>query len=134
MALEGADGANDLEQLKRWFEEFRGTRMTRGRLPEPLWKQAAEMARRYGLNPTAQALGLDYNRLKKRMGTSPDRAKRTKKEVTIPAFVELIGSGPTVIAECQVEVESEHGAKLRLQLKSVTPSELASLLRAFVGE
>ena len=90
--------------------------------------------RRYGLNPTAQGLGLDYNRLKKRMGTSPDRAKRTKKEVTIPAFVELIGSGPIAIAECQVEVESEHGAKLRLQLKSLTPGELASLLRAFVGE
>ena len=44
MALEGAAGANDLEQLRRRFEEFRGTRMTRGRLPEPLWKQAAEMA------------------------------------------------------------------------------------------
>ena len=134
MALEGADSANDLEQLKRRFEEFRGTRMTRGRLPEPLWKQAAEMARRYGLNPTAQALGLDYNRLKKRMGTSPDRAKRTKKEVTIPAFVELIGSGPRMTTECQVEVESEHGAKLRLQLKGVTPGELASLIRAFVGQ
>jgi len=26
------DGANDLKQLKRRFEEFRGTRMTRGRL------------------------------------------------------------------------------------------------------
>jgi hypothetical protein len=27
-------------------------------------------------------------------------------------------------------VESEHGAKLRLQLKGVTPGELASLIRA----
>ena len=41
MALEAAEETNDLEQLKRRFEEFRGTRMTRGRLTEPLWKQAA---------------------------------------------------------------------------------------------
>ena len=120
MALEGADETNDLEQFKRRFEEFRGGRISRGRLPEPLWKQAA--------------LGLDYNRLKERMGTSPDRVKRMKKEVPIPAFVELIGPGPAMTTECQVEVESERGAKLRLHLKGVTSNELASLLRAFVGQ
>jgi hypothetical protein len=135
MTEAGVDGTNDLEQLKRRFEEFRGTRVSRGRLPEPLWKQAAELARHYGLNPTAQALRLDYNRLKKRMGTSsPKGAKRTKKEVPIPAFVELIGPGPTMTTEYQVEVESDRGAKLRLQLKGIATSELAGLIRAFVGQ
>src|ERR1700747_2933939 len=108
MAQEAVEGENDLDQLRRRFEECRSTRTSRGRLPEPLWKQAAELARHYGLNPTAQALRLDYNQLKKRMGTR-DRAKRTKKEV-IPEFVELIGPGPSMTTECQVEVESERDA------------------------
>lgn len=134
MAQEEADGTNELEQLKRRFEEFRSTRMSRGRLPEPLWKQAAEVARRHGLNPTAQALGLDYSRLKKRMAAPADRAKRTNKKASIPAFVELIGPGPAAMAECQVEVESDRGAKLRLQLKGVATTELASLIRTFIGQ
>jgi hypothetical protein len=134
MAQEAAEGTKDLEQLRRRFEEFRSTRTSRGRLPEPLWKEAAELAKRYGLNPTAQALGLDYNRLKKRMAAPSDRAKRTKKEVPIPAFVELIGPGPTAAPECQVEVESDRGTKLRLELKGVAASELASLIRAFIGQ
>jgi hypothetical protein len=64
MAQQVADGANDLEQLKRRFEEFRSLRPSRGRLPQSLWKEAAEAAIRYGLNPIAQALRLDYNRLR----------------------------------------------------------------------
>jgi hypothetical protein len=51
---------NDLEQLKQKFEEFQSIRTSRGRLPEALWKEAAEAAKRYGLNPTAHALRLDY--------------------------------------------------------------------------
>ena len=135
MAQEAVAVENDLDQLRRRFEEFRSTRGSRGRLPEPLWKEAAELARHYGLNPTAQALGLDYNQLKKRVAAAPaDRAKRTKREVPVPAFVELMGSRPSAAAECQVEVESERGAKLRLELKGVATSELASLIRAFIGQ
>jgi hypothetical protein len=134
MVPEAADGMDELEQLKRRFEEFRSAQRSRGRLPEALWKEAAELARCYGLNPTAQALRLDYNALKKRMAVAPDRAKRRKKEGPAPAFVELIGPGPSVTTECQVEVESEKGAKLRLELKGVATTELASLIRAFIGQ
>jgi hypothetical protein len=71
LAQEVGNGPNDLEQLKRRFEEFRNLRPSRGRIPQALWKEAAEAARRYGLNPTAQALRLDYNRLKKHMAGKP---------------------------------------------------------------
>ncbi|HEX4170025.1 MAG TPA: hypothetical protein VHZ55_31545 [Bryobacteraceae bacterium] len=134
MTQETTDGADDLERLKRRFEEFRSTQTSRGRLPARLWKEAAEVAKSYGLNPTAEALRLDYNRLKQRMAAVPDRAKRSKKEAPVPAFVELIGPGSLAITECHVEVESEKGAKLRLELKGVATTELASLIRAFVGQ
>jgi hypothetical protein len=103
-------------------------------LPEPLWKEAAEMARRYGVNPTAQALRLDYNRLKKRMLAAPDSVQRKANRTPAPAFLELIGPGPTATTECQVEVESGAGATLRLALKSVATSELGLLIRAFLGQ
>jgi hypothetical protein len=51
-AQEVAEKPNDLEQLKRRFEEFQSLRTSRGRLPQALWKEAAEAAKRYGLNPT----------------------------------------------------------------------------------
>ena len=131
MAQESTNAQDELEQLRRRFEEFRNAQTSRGRLPEPLWKEAAELAGRYGLNATARALRLDYNGLKKRM-EMPDRPKRHRK-AAVPAFVELVGPAPGGVTDCSVEVESGQGAKLRLDLKGVAITELAGLIRAFIG-
>ena len=79
--------------ISRRFEEFQITQPSRGHLPEPLWRKAAELATRYGLNATVRALRLDYNGLKKRMEV-PDRPKRERKETAVPAFVELVRPVP----------------------------------------
>jgi hypothetical protein len=134
MTQEAVVGVNDLEQLQRRFEEFRNLRPSRGRLPAGLWKEAAEAARRFGLNPTAQALRLDYNRLKKHMAAVSAPMKQRKQVAPGPAFVELIGAVPQVTTDCRIEVESDRGAKLRLELKGVPTSELASLIRGFTGQ
>jgi hypothetical protein len=133
MAQESMNVQNELEQLRRRFEEFRNAQTSRGRLPEPLWKEAAELAGRYGLNPTARALRLDYNGLKKRMEV-PNLPKRHRKETAAPAFVELVGPAPSGVTSCSVEIESGQGAKLRLDLKGVATTELAGLIRAFIGQ
>ena len=134
MTQEAVMGLNDLEQLQRRFEEFRNLRPSRGRLPAGLWKEAAEAARRFGLNPTAQALRLDYNRLKKHMAAAPGSVKQRKQVDPAPAFVELIGAVPQLKTDCRIEVESDRGAKLRLELKGLATSELASLIRGFTGQ
>jgi len=131
---ETAVGANELEQLQRRFEEYRNLRPSRGRLPPALWKEAAEAARRYGLNPTAQALRLDYNRLKKRMAAAPATVKQRKPAHAAPAFLELMAPAAGAIADCHVEVESERGVKLRLELKGIATAELAGLIRGFLGQ
>jgi hypothetical protein len=125
---------NDLEQLQRRFEEYRNLRPSRGRLPPALWKEAAEVAMRYGLNPTAQALRLDYNGLKKRMAATPGPAKPRKQVRSAPEFVELIAPTAGASTDCHVEVESEGGAKLRLELKGIATAELAGLIRGFLGQ
>jgi hypothetical protein len=134
MTQELAVGANDLEQLQRRFEEFRNLRPSRGRLPAGLWKEAAEAARRYGLNPIAQALRLDYNRLKKHMGATREQGKPRKPIHPAPAFVELIGPTAGATTDCHIEVESERGAKVRLELKGIATGELAGLIRGFLGQ
>jgi hypothetical protein len=45
--------------------------------------------------------------------------------------MELLRPATSVAASCVVEVESPRGAKLRLELKGIQPSELAELIRMF---
>ena len=133
MALESAaDVTNELEQLRRRFEEFRNTQSVRSRLPESLWAAAAELARRHGVNPTARALRLDYTGLRKRV-EKQDRPKQKRKVGTAPTFMEFVAPGAKAVSNCTVEVESAQGGKLRLELKAVATTELASLIRAFVN-
>src|ERR1017187_10921030 len=75
-----------IAQLQRQLDQFRGTQSQRTKLPESLWQAAVELARQYGVYPVARPLGLDYTRLKQRLGEIPARRRRT----TGPAFVELV--------------------------------------------
>ncbi|HSU32962.1 MAG TPA: hypothetical protein VLJ11_17180 [Bryobacteraceae bacterium] len=49
MAQEWMNAQDELEQLRLRFEEFRNAQTSRGRLPERLWREAADLAARYGL-------------------------------------------------------------------------------------
>jgi len=132
MIPESADVQDELEQLRRRFEEFRNTRPGHSRLPESLWAAAAELAKRYGVNPTARALRLEYGGLRKRV-ENPGRPKRKRTAAALPTFMEFVAPGAKAVTDCTVEVESAQGGKLRLELKAVATTELASLIRAFVS-
>ena len=77
-----------------------------------------EAAKRHSLNPTAQALRLDYNRPKKHMTAKADPGKRKKGMGARPEFVELIGPAPGATTDCHMEVESSRGGKVRIELKA----------------
>jgi len=123
---------DDLEQLRRRFDEFRSTQPSRSRLPEPLWTAAAELATRYGVHATARALRLDYRGLKKRV-ENRGRPNQKRTAATQPTFVELVGPALGAVTDCSVEVESTQGSKLRLELKAIATTELVNLIRTFVG-
>lgn len=124
---------DDLEQLRRRFEEFRATQPKRSRFPEALWAAAAELAKRYGVNRTAQVLRLEYGGLRKRVENQP-RPKAQSKKNEAASFLEFIAPGAKPVSNCLVEVESAHGSKLRLELKAIATSELVDLIRAFVQQ
>ena len=130
MAQQTSNLQDELEQLLRRFEEFRNTQPLRSRLPGPLWAAAAELATRHGVHPTARALRLDYGGLRRRV---EQLAEQKSTPVDASAFVELVGPVAGAMTNCNVEVESAQGSKLRLELKAVATSELVNLIRAFVG-
>lgn len=123
---------DDLEQLRRRFEEFRNTQPRRSRFPEALWAAAAKLGKRYGVNRTAHILRLEYGGLRKRV-ENEGRPKGRRKMAAPPSFLELVAPGAKPVTNCTVEVESGQGGKLRLELKAVATTELAELIRAFVS-
>jgi hypothetical protein len=133
MVPEAAGAQDELEQLRRRFEDFRNTQPGHSRLPEALWAAAAELAKRYGVNPTARALRLDYTGLRKRVQNEKG-PKRKRAAATAPTFMEFVAPGAKAVTNCTVEVESAHGSKLRLELKALAITELASLIHAFVRQ
>ena len=114
-------------QLQRQLEQFRSAQPGRTKLPESLWQAAVELARQHGVYPVAHPLGLDYTRLKKRLGGSPTlRRKATK-----PAFVELVAPFRAPLEEWAIEFESPGGSKMRIQWKAAAPPDWTTLLQAW---
>jgi len=128
----------DLEALRVQFEEFRSGHEKRTRLPEELWRAAAEIARHRGMNVVCRSLRLDANSLKKWMGqdSKPVKEKRKARKQTKEAaahFVELFTPAVSGGSSCMVEVDSPRGVKLRLEWKGVSASEVTQLIRTFAG-
>ena len=143
MAQEAASYREDVEQLRLRFWEFRKAHAVRSRLPQELWAAAAKLARRDGIEATAQVLEVDRpsllkwtDRFEPRAPAKPPNTpvRRPAKRVhTATSFVELLAETTSSATSCLVEVESPKGGKLRLELKTIRANELAELIRAFVA-
>jgi len=121
--------AEPIEQLQRELEEYRRSQPRRAKLPESIWKAAAELAREHGVYAVAQALRLDYMGLKKRLGDVASRRPGKAK----PVFVELIAPPPAKYEECLIEFESIRGDKMRVHWPVRTAPDWTALLRAWRG-
>lgn len=117
--------ANGMEQTRRRLERWRGTRTAGMPMPEKLWAAAAKLAQRHGVYPTARALGLEYNKLK-RLSQS---AGHTQKTLPTPAFVELIAAQPAGVAECRIEVEGPRGGRMKIELPMASAELVVGLCR-----
>ncbi len=86
-----------------------------------------KVAKRAGVGPVAKALRLDHSKLK--------RLTLQSRKLTPPSptFVELLPMAGHTLGDCAVEVESPHGARMRIQILNANSSGLAGLIREFVG-
>ena len=122
-----------LAGVQRRIERWRQRRKVRESVPDKLWDIAVKMAKVYGLNQTARALRLNYDRLKKRVEQHTVVAVDAKEAKGSPRFVELAPMPFAGGGECLVELENAGGAKMRIQLEGAAMSDLAVLTRAFLN-
>jgi len=123
-----------LQDVRRRFERWRQSRRLGTRIPDALWDAAAKMARLYGVNQTAQALGLDYYSLKERAEAPEAQSGTSSSEAPadgMATFWELPPPQVSSTSECLLELEDVDGAKMRVHLKGVPAPDLAALSRSF---
>lgn len=111
--------------LRTRIEHWRKARRTREPMPESLWRQAAELARVFGINPIAETLNLNYYDLKRRAEESAPRRARPRK----PVFVEVTPTSPLCAARCVVEMARPDGAKMTIRMDG--GRDLVALTDAF---
>ena len=116
-----------LFRVQRKLERWRAQCRPRERIPEDLWREAAELAGAYGIHRIAKALRLDYYSLKDRVA-----AAAAESGVNGPEFVEVLGGGlPTARPECVIEVEDPVGVTMRIRVTGGEGPDVAALVRAF---
>jgi hypothetical protein len=93
-----------------------------------LWSLAIRVARREGVNRTAQQLHLDAGKLKRLLVVANGGSRQRRRQ---PGFVELIAPVPTATAGCVIEFESAGGSKMRIHWKTAAPPDWLGLLRAW---
>lgn len=117
------------DELRGRLDVWREAHRPRTRLPAELWDRAVELVAEQGLWKTSRALRLDYSALKKRAGARTSERPASP----VPQFIEFLSPLSDHIAECALEVESTRGARLRIEIKNVAASGLASIIREFAG-
>lgn len=104
----------DLKQLQRQLATWRRRQSGRARLPEGLWRAAAELARGQGASTVARTLRLDYYKLRERVAASapavvvvPEGRAQAPGVRRGPEFVEVkvatfpeVGAGESVVELC----------------------------------
>ena len=120
-----------MERVRQRLERWRRTRKHLSPIPAALWSAAVELAGELGLTPTARALGLDYNSLKKRLEASVGRESTAL--VSGPRFIELVPPPARSTGECTVEMEHPCGSKRRIHFTGGAMPDLDTLSRAFLS-
>ncbi len=120
-----------LQPLAQRLKAWRAARAPGQRIPEELWKAAADLARVHGLSRTATALKLSYYDLQRRLSSHRLPHKRP---LSPPAFVELAApaSLPGLSEGGTLEVFQVSGARLTLRLPNASPRELLPLVHLFL--
>jgi hypothetical protein len=76
MARQSPDIPQDMQKVYRRFERWRSAHAGRLPIPVRLWSAAVELAREHGVSPTAQALRLEYGKLKRLLESADPASKR----------------------------------------------------------
>ena len=122
--------AEPITRLQCELEEYRRMHPRRAKLPESIRESATELAGEHGVYAVAQALRLDYRRLKRRLGGEAAGRRPGKSR---PVFVELIAPSSSAGEECLIAFESTRGGKMSIHWPVRVAPDWTALLRAWRG-
>jgi hypothetical protein len=121
----------EVRRVRDGFEQWRGSKHARERIPERLWRFAVTLCRTHSANRVARWLRLNDTALRERIrrsgGPMPERRRRTRSG---PRFVELVPTAPmqTGAAEYVIKVDG-----VRVRVRGAAVAEVAALARALRG-
>jgi hypothetical protein len=143
------DGEDDLEAAVERFAKWRQARQRGEHIPSELWASAVSLSTRHGTHGVAEALGLNADRLLRRVRDSDGQASPTKAADPAPDptadFVQMLVASPEVESRaaptqapaaaqpCVLELRNARGATLRLELPAQSLAILPGLCAAFGG-
>ena len=116
-----------IERVRSQFEEWRGHRRGRDRIPERLWSAAAEAARRHGVHAVSRAVRLEHAALRRRVQATTSGVSDAS------AFIELDNVAVTGSVGCIVELEKSNGTRMRICVGDGAAVDWARMKEAFLG-
>lgn len=124
----------DFGAAEREFGRWR-RKHQRGRIPESLWATAVELAREHGVSKTSRKLRLDYYGLKRRLDSNEEEAlPRVDADQRRKHFIEAPINAPNPKRSCTLELRSDRGDALRMDLAGMTAEEILVVVRGLRGE
>ncbi len=122
-----AEIPSEIQELSRQIQQWRSTRCRSRRMPEPLWAEAANLARQHSVAKVARYLHLDYYALKERI----QPAEEISAPESGPVFVELPHIPGAPVSECSIEIEHPRGSRMRIHIKGTALPDITELTRTF---
>jgi hypothetical protein len=119
-----ARGELSLDEARRRFDAWRQSHRWLGRIPQELWRVAAETAAVHGVEATARRLLVDPARLQQWLPVA-----EPADVVAAPQFLELPPLLVGAPAECTLELEEPSGRKLRILLKGPATTQAVAFGR-----
>lgn len=115
-----------LEYVVQQFEDWRSNRVKREKTPDYLWKLAAPLLDRYGLNKITKALRVNHQQLKNYTSIYLPTFKALQ---TKPNFIacEL----PLAKEACTLEFTCKKGSLVKIN--GLTPAHMQPLVSLFLG-
>ena len=121
----------DLEEVRRMFEQWRQRRKLGARIPAELWEAAVSLYPRYTVNQISRELRLDFVDLKKRIGNG---AKKSEGATDFRFWEFRLPDSRMNIQECRLRAEDGSGRKVELELKDIGTEPLLQLLGGLWGQ
>jgi hypothetical protein len=121
---------SQLKPARQPLESWRKTRQHGERIPARLWTSLVALAGVHGVSSVAQALGLDYYGLKRRVSES-EPVKPSRLNAVTP-FAELpMLAAPASSPKCTVELAKSTGATLTIRWEGPAAVDVLGLAESF---